>query len=225
MDNWSLKLDTLIKSLSKNVAQKVECCRLLEPKTGYERAMSTLFKLYGNPAQVRESVIGDLRKGGHIPKHDKEALVSLSLEVSSAHEVLKALTTRSKGKINYENAVNTDEIISEILGRIPYWIDSYTHDFKTYEERCDFSNLRTFLELKTEDALDPLVINALKRAKELSKSNKRIRGGSNNVNNNNFDSAARNSNNSNNSRRNTNTFQRTSDGLFDGHSASANSDS
>ena len=174
MDQWSLKMDTLFKSLSKKVAQRIEPCRLLPPQAGYERAKDILFKLYGNPAQVRESVVGDLKKGGHIAKNDKEALFSLSLDVSNAHEILKALTTRSQGKHHYERAVNTDEIIGGILARVPYWIDAYGHEYKSYEDRCCFSNLRTFLELKTEDALDPLITAALKRSKEIA--NRRARG-------------------------------------------------
>ena len=150
----------------KKVGRHLHHCRLLPPEDGYKRAIEILWKLYGNPAQIRESVIGDLKKGGPIPKNDKNALLELSLEVSAAHEVLKALSKRSTG-LNYEQIANTSEIISNVLARVSFWIEEYGRWYRTSEERSIFANLRTFLELKTEDALDPLIIDALRKAKEM----------------------------------------------------------
>ena len=90
--NHSLRLQNILDSVTKKVGRHLHHCRLLPPEDGYKRAIEILWKLYGNPAQIRESVIGDLKKGGPIPKNDKNALLELSLEVSAAHEVLKALS-------------------------------------------------------------------------------------------------------------------------------------
>ena len=175
MDNPMLKLQTLTDNVSKRVGQDLAHCQMMDPVAGYERATQLLWQMYGNPSQVRETIIGDLKKGGTIMKSDKAGLLQLSMGVSAAHEVLKSLTIRSGGRYDYEHAASSIDIISDILSRTPFFIDEYSNWFTIPEERCMFGNLRFFLELKTSDALDPLVLEALRKAKERTNS-KRGRG-------------------------------------------------
>ena len=126
-NNHSLKLKTLFDSVTSKVAKYLHHCQIMVPAAGYARAISILWKLFGNAAQIRESVIGELKKGGPINKNDKAVLHDLSLEVSAAHEILKALNLRYSGNFNYEEVANSTEIISTILGRISFWIEDYGH--------------------------------------------------------------------------------------------------
>ena len=153
-DNYSLKIQNLFDSVTPKVSEDFEYCRMLDPVDGYNQAIALLWRKYGNPASVRESVLKELKGGPQIAKHDKAGLLALSFKITSAHEVLKTLTRRSHTGFDYENSVNTFDIISDILARIPYLIDDYGSWFGSEEQCCVFRNLRWYLEMKTADAMD-----------------------------------------------------------------------
>jgi len=167
-NNYFLKLKNLFDSVTSKVSSDFEYCRMLDPVDGYQQAVDILWRKYGNPASVRESVVGELKQGPQIAKNDKAGIFALSLKVTAAHEVLKALTKRSQNGFDYETTVNSLDVITDVLARIPYYIEDYRSWFVSTEQCGLFSNMRYFLEMKTSDGLDPLVIEAIRKAKELS---------------------------------------------------------
>ena len=158
-----LKLTRLWELLGPTVRPYVEVHRL-DAYGGYDKAMSTLWEVFGNAATIASSILAHLKEGvKQFKADDNVGLMKFKMEIGAALSTIEALgrlrpNTAGTTELSYDygRMFDSQETLAHLLNRLPpFMMREYIASLGR-EHPGDLKTLHKFLEKKTKSNAHPL---------------------------------------------------------------------
>jgi len=147
------KLTRLLQYCKGRAKHVIQCCAVMDPKEGFERAKSLLKERFGNNYVIAEAWVNKVAKGKAVSPHDKEALREFADDLVNCEVTLTAM--------NCLQEVNSQRVLVEIVGRLPTylqnrWIRQVREVRTNHGREANMKDLVSFVTAAAEEATDPV---------------------------------------------------------------------
>jgi len=147
------KLTRLLQYCKGRAKQVIQCCVVMDPKEGFERAKGLLKERFGNNYVISEAWVNKVAKGKMISPHDKEALREFADDLVNCEITLTAM--------NCLQEVNSQRVLVEVVNRLPTYLKHRwirrVREVRTNQEReTNMRDLVSFVTGAAEEASDPV---------------------------------------------------------------------
>ena len=152
VDN-SAKLSRLLQYTSGRARAVIQCCAVMNPDMGYQRARQLLQERFGNSFIITETWIDQVTNGPQIKPNERQKLQDFSDELRSCMETLQAMGSSAE--------INAQSSLVKIIARLPFfmqnkWKQEVRKIRKMQYRNPNISDISSFVLEGAEIANDPV---------------------------------------------------------------------
>jgi len=149
----SHKLTRLLKYCVGKARKVIECCAVMEPSEGYERALKLLKERFGDKYKLAEAWVGKVANGPPIGPREKEKLQDFADDLNNCVQSLSASGLLSE--------VNTQNVLVRIVQRLPSfvrtrWLREVQNIKRRYDRFPNVNDLSSFVCDVATECNDPV---------------------------------------------------------------------
>ena len=147
------RLTRLLQYCRGKAKHVIQCCTVMNPSQGYQKARALLKERFGNNYVIAEAWVNRVAEGKPIGSHDKELLRDFADDLVNCEATLSSM--------NYLHEVNTQRVLVRIVGRLPTYLQNrwirQVRDVRINRNRdATIHDLVAFVIGAAEEANDPV---------------------------------------------------------------------
>ena len=147
------RLTRLLQYRTGKAKRVIQCCTVMEPNLGYQKAQQLLKDRFSNSYVIAEAWINKIINGKSFGSHDKECLRDF------ADDLVNCETTLSS--MNYLHEINTQRVLAKIVGRLPAYLQNrwlrQVREIRMGQSRePSIRDVVTFVTAAADEANDPV---------------------------------------------------------------------
>ncbi|XP_030845109.1 uncharacterized protein LOC115925437 [Strongylocentrotus purpuratus] len=161
------KLMKLYHCCEGEVKGIIQCCMVMEPLYGYQRARELLVERFGSKYKIGEAWIKRITTGPICHANDRKGLQKFADELKISMETLRAMDLLQE--------ISSQRELLKVAERLPYYLKGrwlkLVRDIRQQERSPDISDMARFVSNAAEEANDPVFGDLTATTKRVETSN------------------------------------------------------
>ncbi|XP_038065549.1 uncharacterized protein LOC119735724 [Patiria miniata] len=149
------KLIRLLKYCTGKARKIIECCAIMQPDVGYQRAKALLKERFGSDYVIAEAWVNKVTKGAPLASHDKVGLREYADDLKVCKETLDTM--------GYTQEIGTQGVMVKLVEKLPSYLRNrwikHVRGFRKSNKSPKIVNLVEFVEDAAQEANDPVYGN------------------------------------------------------------------